>query len=608
MIDKPISAPEQAAPFWRDTLLLIVLGLLLIVPGLGIGDLPGLPVIDRDEARYAQASVQMMETGDYVDIRFQDRARHKKPAGAYWAQVLSVKAFSTSEARQIWAHRIPSALAGLLTILVLYWGCVSIVGRKIAFVSAIFLAISAGFIFEAHIAKTDALICLCACACLVGLLHLRHRATHRPNHAISFFDPAALSFWIGMGAAIMIKGPIVPILIGFCLLSVIIWDKLSPLVCNRSGSHWLRPLSNPLGILLCLMIVLPWSIAIWKETNGAFFTGAIGGDLLPKLKGGQESHGAPMGYYLVSTWFAFWPSSIVLAPALALGLKLSMPRQKNEAALDSETDTELNARIALERRHPIMRLLVCWILPFYILLELTPTKLPHYTLPLYPALAILCAYALYAIGREGNMHPRWWRYGSVIFIGFSLILLAALAGAHYYYSSFSIPSIIIFSAAALLSILVVFHAKAKSNPDARLKILVGLALLTNVYTYQFVMPSLQSMHIAARVQTALTTHHITPKDHRIVSLHYFEPSLIYHLGTHTEVGKAQERVEAYRPAMGDVLILDQERKTYEQYLKVISDKTNLTNYCLNPIDTIKGFNYAKGDPVNLSLLQIGHCD
>jgi len=85
-----ISAPRHA---------LIVIALIVLTL---IGSLPGLSsmqAIDRDEARYAQASVQMRDSGDYVNIRFHDRERHKKPAGIYWLQTLSLKAFSTPQSR-----------------------------------------------------------------------------------------------------------------------------------------------------------------------------------------------------------------------------------------------------------------------------------------------------------------------------------------------------------------------------------------------------------------------------------------------------------------------------------------------------------------------------
>jgi 4-amino-4-deoxy-L-arabinose transferase-like glycosyltransferase len=67
-----------------------------------------MPPLDRDESRFAQATSQMLETGDYVVIKFQDQPRFKKPVGIHWLQALSVKAFSDAEDRRIWAYRIPS--------------------------------------------------------------------------------------------------------------------------------------------------------------------------------------------------------------------------------------------------------------------------------------------------------------------------------------------------------------------------------------------------------------------------------------------------------------------------------------------------------------------
>ena len=57
--------------------------------------LPGffhLPPVDRDEARFAQATKQMIESGDYIDIRYQDEVRYKKPVGIYWLQAGVVRA------------------------------------------------------------------------------------------------------------------------------------------------------------------------------------------------------------------------------------------------------------------------------------------------------------------------------------------------------------------------------------------------------------------------------------------------------------------------------------------------------------------------------------
>ena len=66
---------------------LVALSLLCFGPGF-----VSLQPMDRDEPRFAQASKQMLETGDLVDIRFQDEARNKKPVGIYWAQAAAVAA------------------------------------------------------------------------------------------------------------------------------------------------------------------------------------------------------------------------------------------------------------------------------------------------------------------------------------------------------------------------------------------------------------------------------------------------------------------------------------------------------------------------------------
>src|SRR5580658_8985854 len=100
---------------WRPYALLGLLCLCLYVPGIA-----AIPVLDRDEARFAQATRQMRESGDFLHIRFRDEARNNKPAGIYWLQAASVDALSTPNSTAIWPYRLPSllgaSLAALLTL------------------------------------------------------------------------------------------------------------------------------------------------------------------------------------------------------------------------------------------------------------------------------------------------------------------------------------------------------------------------------------------------------------------------------------------------------------------------------------------------------------
>jgi hypothetical protein len=100
---------------WRPWALLAALCLTLYLPGIA-----SMPPLDRDESRFAQATRQMLETGDYVRIRFQDEARNKKPVGIYWLQAASVSLFGSAEGTTLWPYRIPSLLGALAAVLLTF--------------------------------------------------------------------------------------------------------------------------------------------------------------------------------------------------------------------------------------------------------------------------------------------------------------------------------------------------------------------------------------------------------------------------------------------------------------------------------------------------------
>ena len=104
----------------RAIAFLTLCGLLFFLPGFFT-----IPPIDRDEARFAQATKQMVETGDFVDIRFQDDVRYKKPVGVYWLQAATVQTASAlglprAQVR-IWLYRVPSLIGAIGAVLLTYW-------------------------------------------------------------------------------------------------------------------------------------------------------------------------------------------------------------------------------------------------------------------------------------------------------------------------------------------------------------------------------------------------------------------------------------------------------------------------------------------------------
>lgn len=120
----------------RSIAFLALCCLLLFLPGFF-----NIPPIDRDEARFAQATKQMVETDDFIDIRFQDDVRYKKPVGIYWLQAAAVKTASAlglprAELR-IWVYRIPSLIGAIGAVLLTYWTALAFLTRRGAVLAAL---------------------------------------------------------------------------------------------------------------------------------------------------------------------------------------------------------------------------------------------------------------------------------------------------------------------------------------------------------------------------------------------------------------------------------------------------------------------------------------
>ena len=551
----------------RDSLFLMVLVLLVAVPGL-----KGLPVIDRDEARYAQASVQMMESGDYINIRFQNEARNKKPAGAYWAQVLSVKGFSDPTKRQIWAHRIPSVLAALLAVLMTYLAGLKLVGRESAIYGAALLAVCFIFVFEAHIAKTDALLLASSTIALAALAGVRQTGRGRG---------AALLFWFALGLAVMIKGPILPVLIILCLAGLALWER-------QAG--WMKKLLYWPGPVLFLLIVLPWVILIWKATDGTFFSEAFAKDLAPKLQGAQEKHPGPPGYYLLTIWPGFWPASLFLLPGLVFGLRAARNKQTKDSKVSKAA-----------------RLLLCWSVPFYLMLEIVPTKLPHYPLPVYPALALLSGAAISTLIRLDEFKLSR-RIGAVLFALISIALGAGVLAAQALYGAFPTWQ---FAPIFLSLVGSLFAANRLWNAQARQAFRAALfsSLLLYIPTYHFVLPNLTRLQVSGQLRDLLRSQNIDipVKNRTVISPHFTEPSLVYYLGTDILLGQAKQRLMHVKFKAGDLIIVDQDRPLVDVFKNALSEKLVSEHLCTHSLGKVKGVNYAKGDDVLLDVLEVGPC-
>src|SRR6202795_4783295 len=349
----------------RAVAFLTLCGLLLFLPGFF-----NIPPIDRDEARFAQATKQMVETGDFVDIRFQDEVRYKKPVGIYWLQsavVETASALGLPRAQlRIWLYRVPSLIGAIGAVLLTYWTALAFVTRRGAALAALMICSCVLLGGEARLEESDALLLFTVVAAMGAMarVYLSWQRGEEPAHLP--WGPPAI-FWTALAGGILLKGPLILMFVGLTIAALAILDR---------SAVWFWRMRPVWGLMWLLVLVLPWF--------DAFFADSLAADMLSKLAA-QESHGAPPGVYLLLFWVTFWPGAPLAgmaAPAVWRG-----------------------------RGEPRAQFLLAWLVPSWILFELVLTKLPHYVLPLYPAIAILTVGALErrVLSRSWLMRgAAWW--------------------------------------------------------------------------------------------------------------------------------------------------------------------------------------------------------
>ncbi len=503
----------------------LIIGLIAAISAL-LG-LFTLPPLDRDESRFAQATAQMLETGNFVEINFLDTERNKKPIGIHWLQVVTVGALSDAEAREIWAYRIPSLIGVILAALAAFWGGQKLIGREAAFVGASLFAATVLLGIEGGIAKTDAMLAGATTLAMAALANLRTD----PNAG----RKTVMLFWFAIGLGTLIKGPVTPMVAGLTGLMLVIWER---------KASWLKRLLFIPGPLLAILMVLPWLVAIQIATDGNFLREALGDDLGPKLVSSHERHGGPIGYHLFLLPLLFFPAVLYLVPGIA----------KLVGAIRGEDDKAARAA----------RFLVAWIIPTWLVFEILPTKLPHYVLPVYPALALAVGWAMTDLANS-KAWQRWTSRGLFIFAGIVFAILAPVALAIYgsgaswdairltmagFTAGFEIgldpvAMGIVGLATALFAGLsgaaLMMSFKTRSVGPAALLILVLSGLAWQGMIRGAVVPNAHAMRLADQVRAAreyAPTITGLSADEIVTASGYTEPSLVFSLGSDTYLGTA----------------------------------------------------------------------
>ena len=270
----------------------------------------------------------------------------------------------------------------------------------------------------------------------------------------------------------------------------------------RDGLKGLRPV---LGLAIAAILVSPWLIAIGLHTRGAFFRQAVVGDFLSKVASGQESHGFPPGFYLLLLPLTLWPASPLAGAAVFRAWK--------------------------SRSASAVRFCLAWAAPAWVVSELVPTKLPHYVLPLYPALCLLVAHTIIS-GEEGKiceLDSKLVRTGYVLCqLVIVLLGLGCLALPWFLEKRFA-PLAMIPVAAGIAGAGLSTWNFVKRRYLRATAVAVAATALVMAPALQWILPGVNSLWLSRSISEA--AGELGGKNVKLCSVGYYEPSLVFLLGT-----------------------------------------------------------------------------
>ena len=538
---------------FRAIVLLTLCCIVLFMPGFVT-----IPVIDRDEARFAQATKQMVESGEFVDIRFQNDVRYKKPVGIYWLQAAVVETASTlgvpRAQLRIWLYRVPSLIGAIGAVLLTYWTALAFVTRRGAALSALMMASCVLLGAEARLAKTDAMLLLSVIAAMGAMarVYLSWQRGEDPAHPP--WAPPAI-FWTALAGGILLKGPLILMFVGLTILILAILDR---------SAVWLWRLRPVWGLMWTLVLVLPWFVAIFWRAGDAFFANSLGGDMLSKLAA-QESHGAPPGTYLLLFWVTFWPG----APLAGMAAPA----------------------VWRARREPGAQYLLAWLIPSWIVFELVLTKLPHYVMPLYPAIAILTVGAL-----ERRVLSRSWlvRGAAWWFAIPAITAVIAIFGAIKLTHQPAFPAWPVLAAAMIFG-LIAWWLFEESRAERSLLNAVIAAMCLSIATYGIVLPSLTTLFPSAEVARAL--RNVVCVGPKAAAAGFHEPSLVFMTGTGTLLTDGSGAADFLgQGTCRFALVEARSERGFVQRAEAIGLRYNVAN-------RIEGYNISQGKAVSIAIFR-----
>ncbi len=455
---------------------------------------------DVDEANNAVCAHEMLAAGNWWVPVFNGGLRFDKPILLYWLMMPLFHVFGVHE----WTARLPSAVAITALVMVVFYFGRRMADVRTGLIAALLLVSSLHMVVIARAATPDPLLILCVGFALVAFLCFYLEGLN--NRRLLMAAYAALGF------GVLAKGPVAILLPALVMLVFLL------MMGQREHIGKFRPLT---GLCVILLVALPWYITVGVLTDGVWLKGFLLHHNIDRFMEPLQGHHGFPGFYILAFLIGWFPWSGLLTATTIFG----------------------PWRMAALRKDPTRLFLLCWIGVFLVFFTLASTQLPNYTLPAFPAAALLMAFWA---GKHEEKANAWFTWGAWLL---SLIVTIAAGAAlqkqwpgGWVYALFLTPLII------------------ASGMSLRVKFTHALPLIVAGMTASVIL-------LAAWVLPGFNHYKVTPafaaaadragfNGESLATYHYFQPSLLYYHGGRLPMLTNMREVAAWL-MRGKALVLPQ---------------------------------------------------
>lgn len=511
---------------------------------------------DRDEPRFTRAAVEMVESGNFLVPKFNGELWADKPILVYWLMSLTIRLFGPTE----FACRFWAALGTAISCLITFVIAKRLMGTKQGLWAMIILASSTMMLAVGTMATADAItlpFILGAIAVFIDAL----TSGMRINHIV------LIGFLIGGG--MLAKGPIGAL--PFPVMVISLW-----LIKKNYSDYFKKLLAVSIALLLGILVFLLWAIPANMVTHGQFLATFIGRHVITRALKPMEHHGGNfllfLPYYLPVIIAGFFPWILFLPGALSAVITGGLGQK------------------------PCRVVLLVWVTSIFVIMTLAATKLPHYILFIWPALAVTVAGIIVASQQNlcAERDKAWLRNGIWFFAPLGLLAGTALIIAPWF---LRIPALYAPAAASGIILLVMtilaIHLQRRNQIRTAAKLLlIGMAVFHIPYIFG-ILPVIEQVKISPCISKAVREK--TDTNVPVATYKFAEPTLNFYIGRQIQNLRSEEAVDDWaRQKHEGVLII-----TKNGFDKIERQYGSLN---LEQIASKIGFNYSNGKEVEVLVL------